>query len=527
MAKIFISYRRADSRKDAGRIYDRLVRAFGKDNIFKDVDDIPIGSDFRDVLAEAVSQCDVLLALIGQHWLTVKDADGNRRLDNEGDFVRIEVQTGLQRDKCLVVPVLVDNAPMPPATDLPDSLRELAFKNATIVRDDPDFHTDVTRLIDKLKQQFGDTVKPPPEKPKTTSPSPKPISPNIKAIDVETLIDRFEEAEEQENWTLAKSLLAQIRKRDDYPSWFMIDEFEQDVDEQIARLDIDKAYQRIVKRADRDSKKRILRMLEALWRDYQFYDPDNLVVKYFVPDVSHILPTPFEWCEIPAGEVTIDFGKDDSREIKTYQLDRFFMAKYPITNAQYQIFVDVSDGYQNAHWWDFSKDAKKWRNENSSPRAGKFMDDNLPRERVTWYEAMAFCYWLSQRTGTSIILPTEMQWQRAAQGDDGLTYPYGDTFDKNLANTREGDIKKTTSITQYPQGASPYGVVDMSGNVGEWTLSQWDNDSLDITDHKERVLRGGSWYVNRHNSRSTSRNWNDPNFRVNYNGFRVVCAVPE
>lgn len=150
MPKIFISYRRDDSRKDAGRIYDRLVEAFGKPNVFKDVDSIPMGRDFRGVLREAVAQCDVQLVIIGKSWLNITDDRGSRRLDNPGDFVRIEVESALQRDGCLVVPVLVDGASMPRADDLPPELRELAFKNAVIVRDDPDFHNDVTRIIHSL-----------------------------------------------------------------------------------------------------------------------------------------------------------------------------------------------------------------------------------------------------------------------------------------------------------------------------------------------------------------------------------------
>src|SRR5687768_12011899 len=106
--KIFISYRRFDSSAYAGRIHDRLVATYGENNVFKDVNDIPIGRDFRGVLSEEVAKCDVLLVLIGREWLDIRDGNGNRRLDNSGDFVRIEIRSGLQRgdDKCLIVPVL-------------------------------------------------------------------------------------------------------------------------------------------------------------------------------------------------------------------------------------------------------------------------------------------------------------------------------------------------------------------------------------------------------------------------------------
>jgi hypothetical protein len=159
MPKIFISYRRADSRKDTGRIYDRLSQAFGKGNLFMDIDNIPLGRDFRGVLREAIAQTDALLVIIGRQWVNVTDENGHRRLDNPADFVRIELESGLQRDTCLVVPILVDGAPMPRADELPDSLRELAFKNAIIVRDDPDFNNDVTKLIAGLRNYFSRTPK--------------------------------------------------------------------------------------------------------------------------------------------------------------------------------------------------------------------------------------------------------------------------------------------------------------------------------------------------------------------------------
>src|ERR1039457_1665060 len=140
MPKIFVCYRRVDSRKDVGRIYDRLTLAFGSDNIFKDIDSIEPGADFRGVVKEAVSSCDVVLVVIGQNWLAVTDKSGNRRLENPNDYVRIEVETGLQRDKAIVIPLLVDGASMPSPDDLPSSIRDLTFKQSVSVRDDPDFN---------------------------------------------------------------------------------------------------------------------------------------------------------------------------------------------------------------------------------------------------------------------------------------------------------------------------------------------------------------------------------------------------
>ena len=151
MPKIFISYRRADSQTIAGRIYDHLVREFGDENVFKDTFDISPGDDFRGTIREQVAQCDVLLVLIGNSWLTITEANSSTpRLDNPEDWVRIEVETGLQRGNVRVIPVLVQNAPMPAPSQLPISLRELAFRNSITVREDPDFQSDVRKLATSL-----------------------------------------------------------------------------------------------------------------------------------------------------------------------------------------------------------------------------------------------------------------------------------------------------------------------------------------------------------------------------------------
>jgi hypothetical protein len=148
--KVFISYRRADSKAYAGRIYDRLVEQFGKEGIFKDVDSIPAGHDFRAVLSKAVDECDILLSLIGPTWATAKSADGSLRLMDPDDFVRIEIETALSHNDTLVIPVLLDNTPMPSPDQLPESLAALPFRNAIKVRDDPDFHADMQRVIEQI-----------------------------------------------------------------------------------------------------------------------------------------------------------------------------------------------------------------------------------------------------------------------------------------------------------------------------------------------------------------------------------------
>lgn len=150
MASIFISYRRSDSMAETGRIYDRLSQAFGEKQIFKDVDNIPAGADFRAVLDKALTAADVVLVIIGQSWSLVADAAGKRRLADPTDFVRIEVETALKRTDVTVIPVLVDGANMPTADSLPEGLKELSYRNSVAVRNDPDFNRDINLLIQTI-----------------------------------------------------------------------------------------------------------------------------------------------------------------------------------------------------------------------------------------------------------------------------------------------------------------------------------------------------------------------------------------
>ncbi len=155
MSKLFISYRRDDSADVTGRLHDRLKGHFGDGTIFLDIDTIPFGMDFRQCIGDAVNQCDVLLAVIGDHWLDARYTDGphqgGRRLDDPHDYVRIEIESALARG-IPVVPLLVGKAAMPAHAHLPDGLKDLAFRHAAQARSGPDFQGQVDRLIRGLDQ---------------------------------------------------------------------------------------------------------------------------------------------------------------------------------------------------------------------------------------------------------------------------------------------------------------------------------------------------------------------------------------
>jgi HEAT repeat protein len=151
---IFICYRRVDSEFAAQAIHERLVSHFGQDAVFLDVDSIPPGQDFHGILNEMVAQCDLLLAVIGDHWLNVLDEAGQRRLDNPDDFVRIEIEAALSRD-IPVIPVLIGRAVVPKSQDLPSTLRGLSKRQSVEVRAGRDFHSHLERLVRDIERTFA------------------------------------------------------------------------------------------------------------------------------------------------------------------------------------------------------------------------------------------------------------------------------------------------------------------------------------------------------------------------------------
>jgi formylglycine-generating enzyme required for sulfatase activity len=242
-------------------------------------------------------------------------------------------------------------------------------------------------------------------------------------------------------------------------------------------------------------------------------------------DITNILPQPFEWCPIPKDFVTLE---DASREGGTtggkYEVPAFAIAKYAITIFQYQAFLYKIDGRRDAHWWDYSPDAMKWHADRPT-LTDTFDSDDLPRTNICWYDAVAFCRWLSDKTGQAITLPTEQQWQRAAQGNDNRVFPWGNEKpDKTRCNFSR-NVGQTTPVTQYPHGASPYNVMNMSGNVWEWCLTEWGTERINMIGNNPRVVRGGSWRnYNVDFLRAADRFRVAPNLESRLLGFRIVCS---
>jgi formylglycine-generating enzyme required for sulfatase activity len=230
------------------------------------------------------------------------------------------------------------------------------------------------------------------------------------------------------------------------------------------------------------------------------------------------------WVDVPAGK--FEYGDEEVRQIA---LHAFRIARYPITNAQFQPFVD-DNGYETDTWWEGLE-------ERPSPARPGWHHANHPRETISWYEATAFCRWLDARlrargelpAGWQVRLPNEQEWEKAARGSDGREYPWGEYRDghANIDETPHGGphyLQQTSAVGIYPNGASPWGALDMAGNVWEWCADPYD--PKDRSGTAPRVVRGGSWYPHRDHCRCAYRLDLDPVSRSPNIGFRLCCAPP-
>jgi formylglycine-generating enzyme required for sulfatase activity len=410
--KIFVSYRRADSTYLIGRIKDRLTNAFGEQSVFRDLDDIPAGVDFRTVLEKETNECSVMLVVIGPQWAGITDAQGNKRLFDANDYTRLEVETGLKRleqNKAMVIPVLVMNAGMPSMQDIPESLKQLAFQNAISIRNDPDFDNDMERLIRDIRRSSG--------------------------------------------------------------------------------------------------------QLEKVFSPH-----------YFEPETIHIPSGSFWMGSAEGAGIPVHEMPQHEISLPTYRI-----GKYPVTNAQYEEFIRQTGKLVTPSMgWDGQR-----------VPAGS---ENYPVTGVSWFEALAYCQWLSEKTGRKYSLPNEAQWEKACQGGNKSFYPWGDEFDPTRCNHGHPNV---APVDAYP-AQNEYGCFDLVGNVRQWTCTLWGEkrvapdpkyaypwkddrrNDLNASRQIRRVVRGSSMKDDMNLLRCSARSGQTPEdagLPGARHGFRVAMII--
>lgn len=206
---------------------------------------------------------------------------------------------------------------------------------------------------------------------------------------------------------------------------------------------------------------------------------------------------------------------DGVPDIDWVPIDDFEIGRYLVTNRQWQAFIE-DGGYRDGRWWDGL--AKRL-----GPKSGRWSEPTAPRETVSWYEAMAYCRWLSAKLGQpSVTLPTEQQWERAARGVSAREFAWGNEWNSNLANA-EYRIRRTTVVGLYPEGATPEGIQDLTGNVDEWCLNEYEkSQKVAPMGAVRRVVRGGGWSRDAEVCRAVSRCGYGPDDRAHDLGLRLV-----
>ncbi len=237
------------------------------------------------------------------------------------------------------------------------------------------------------------------------------------------------------------------------------------------------------------------------------------------------------WCEVPAGVFTMGGEQNSDNPVRKVNLANYSIAKCPITYKQFGVFLSAPDGFENIGWWkELHSNGLAQQKEGPDNQTWKL--NNHPRENVSWYQAFGFCKWLTSKLGYEVRLPLEEEWEKAARGTDAREYPWGNGYKVGYANIDESSIsgtylERTTAVGIYPQGGSPYKVLDLSGNVWEWQLNgYYKPDQRDWSSNAPRSLRGGSWLGNLDNARGAYRSNHNPHYRGGFRGFRVVCSVP-
>ena len=256
---------------------------------------------------------------------------------------------------------------------------------------------------------------------------------------------------------------------------------------------------------------------------------------------------------VPAGPFKMgdNFGDGESREkpVHTVDLDAFYIGKYEVTNALWRKFRD-DPGYDDPKFWPegrvMPKDQIPYWNDVKNHGGGTPGSDNYPVLGVNWDGATAYCNWVSAKTGKLYRLPTEAEWEKAARGTDQRRYPWGNTIDRSYANyvgSRPFDTGEVAGYydgskrgdVQTHSGASPYGVMDMAGNVMEWCQDWYGRDYYAVSPKKNpkgpetgayRVMRGGTFFEDGFDLRSYARTAAWPSMQSHrMTGFRVARGL--
>ena len=462
MSKVFVSYRRDDSAGYAHAIYRELLQHFSKDRLFMDVDTVEPGVDFVRVIEEAVGKCDVLLALIGKRWV-IAEPGVTSRLDNEKDYVRLEVSTALARG-IRVIPVLVDGMTMPSEDILPAPLRPIIRRNAIEISNTR-FNFDVERLITAVRKILDeiDTKRKPNEEKEDRRKRQVPSlwrTYGPVAVAAAVLLILFSFAfwwPKPQEAPINGAPIVEPKPREEIVPAVLERKSEPQIGARIFR--------------------------------------DRLKTGREGPEMVVIPAGSFRM-----GDLQGD-GSKDELPVRTVRIEKLFaIGRYEVTFEEYEQFVTATKRQL--------PDDRRW---------GR---DRRPVINVSWQDAVDYTKWLSEQAGKRYHLPSEAQWEYAARGGKETAYWWGKDLAQAMANCNgcgsQWDGKQTAPVGSFKP--NPFGLYDTAGNVWEWVEDCWHDNyqsaPADSAAWKEagggycarRVIRGGSW-ITPANVRSSLRYW--------------------
>jgi formylglycine-generating enzyme required for sulfatase activity len=530
MSTVFISYRREITAGEARALFNELLEKLGKNSVFMDVDSIALGRDFRSALQKTLDSCDLMLVLIGRDWANVKDEEGRTRLENPGDFVRLEIGAALRRD-IVVTPILVQGAHMPAPEHLPADIRDLVYRNGFELSHNR-WESDVAEMIRRLGLDISKAAgqveqsasAPAPDA--SAPPAARRTASNLRSSSRPIRVTRRQAlgiAALVATGTGAIIAAPSIRRLLSKPS-------KRTIAFDVATVDAKGVRNR----------------------------PEKHTAAVFTEELGS---GGLEMVSIPGGSFTMGSPVDEPERLP-YEgpqhhvtLAAFFIGASPVTQAQW--FAAVM-----AHPVRINRDL--------DPKPSFFKGIDLPVESITWNQAEEFCLRLAKITGRPYRLPSEAEWEYACRAGTVSPFHFGPTIIPELANycgtggavCGESDGTSIASDVyvgvKYNSGAygqgppgtfrgtttfpgtfprNRFGLYDMHGNVWEYCLDVWNDNYADVpldgsanlagSADSPRVLRGGSWSHNPAICRSAYRDSNPPGFSAWQGriGLRVACTV--
>ena len=505
MAGIFINYRRDDAPGVAGRLGDRLAKSFSRGAIFMDVDAMRPGFDFVKQLEEQVSKCDVLLAIIGPNWSKAADEKGQRRLDSDRDYVRIEIASALKRE-IPVIPVLVNGAVMPPEGDLPDDLKPLINRHALELRHTR-FDGDSAAIIDGLTRVLPQ---------KTKWPLIAGGAGLVAAVVIGGIL----------LWPMLNGSRS-ISVPSTEETKPLVTKPPEGLKSLTAKSPIEKSASDavsapvVVPPVAKSPPTSIAASAPAAANVGQggqiFRDCANCPVMVAIPAGSGLIGSPLS-------ESGHESSEEPRRSIRFIR--PFAVSRDSITFSEWDSCV-AEGGCDN-----FIPGDMGWG------RASQ------PLVLVSWNDAKAYVAWLSKKTNETYRLLSESEWEYSARACRSAacsewTFWFGDAINPDLANydwrySYAGGRKAQAPLKPQPTntfGPNTFGLFNMAGNVAQWVEDCWNSNLRDLPgdgsarmsgDCSAHVIRGGSWNDDPVNLRSAARKYDTVSAREPNIGFRVA-----